>query len=155
MEYFASNSKTEQIGFIDSEDFDLVFDNKINLDSEGYARLGKNRLHRIIYQRVINSEIPKGLVIDHKNGNKLDNRRYNLRICTISQNNMNQKKTRGTSIYKGVYWNKSKQKWYSQIKVDSKVKYLGLSITEKEAAIKYNNAAILFHGQYALLNNIK
>lgn len=89
---------------------------------------------------------------DHINHNGLDNRRINLREVTRSQNSMNQRKTRGVSKYKGVYWNKSRRKWLAQIQINKKHTYLGLFISETEAAEAYNEKAKELFGEYANLN---
>ena len=72
---------------------------------------GKN-VNKTIYLHRYLTKCPKNKVVDHKNGNCLDNRRKNLRICTQSQNIRNSSKTRSktSSKYKGVYYNSSRKK---------------------------------------------
>src|SRR3990167_2296798 len=88
---------------------------------------------------------------DHINGDGLDNRKSNLRICDRSQNQMNRKKNKFrnfincTSIYKGVRLNKGK--WQARIGADGKQIYLGMFKNEKSAAMAYNEAAIKLHKQ--------
>ena len=92
---------------------------------------------------------------DHLNHNTLDNRRDNIRICTISQNQMNRKvNSEGSSIYKGVTWHKRAKKWTSQIVVGRKLKYLGLFTSERTAAFAYNLAAKKHFKKFACLNQI-
>jgi hypothetical protein len=68
---------------------------------------------------------------------------------------MNKSKQANTSSnYKGVYWNKQAQKWHVQIQVDGKKKYIGLFLSEIQAAIAYNNAAICYFAEFACLNVI-
>lgn len=98
---------------------------------------------------------PKGRDTDHINSDSLDNRRSNLRIVTTSQNMMNQRKTRGTSKYKGVCWYRAGNKWMAYINLNGKRKYLGFFHTEDDAANAYNLAAMALHGEYARLNVIK
>ena len=119
---------------------------------DGYAytsRGGKNfTLHRLIAQT------PKNMSTDHINGDKLDNRTANLRVCTHAQNCRNQKlKTSNTSGYKGVYWNKDVSKWVAQIRIDGKVTSLGLFNDIKEAAKVYDKTARIHHGEFARLNH--
>lgn len=87
---------------------------------------------------------------DHINGNKLDNRRCNLRICTPHQNNLNRPNVTGK--YKGVYWCKRLKKWMAQIMIGERNKYVGSFPNEEEAAFAYNEAAKKYHGEFARLN---
>jgi len=94
-----------------------------------------------------------GEVVDHVNGDKLDNRKYNLRVCTPKQNRHNSKPQAGSSSqYKGVNWNKGKGKWESSIRVDGKLIFLGNSLDEEVAARLYDKAAKENFGEYARLN---
>jgi hypothetical protein len=97
-----------------------------------------------------------GFFVDHINGDTLDNRRENLRVCTRKENNQNCNK-RGTlpkSKYKGVVWVKKVGKWKAQIKSDKKTIYLGYFKDELLAAKAYNSAAILYFGEFARQNKI-
>ena len=91
---------------------------------------------------------------DHINGNGLDNRRSNLRICTNQQNQFNQEPRIGSSKYKGVHWHKRDNKWQAQIRIDSNPKHLGLYDNEEDAALAYNLAAQEHYGEYARINII-
>jgi hypothetical protein len=87
----------------------------------------------------------------------LDNRRENLRICTIQQNIRNSRKWKTkeqTSKYKGVTWKKEKSKWRAYICVDRKQIHLSYYNSEAEAAKAYNIAAIKYFGEFANLNII-
>ncbi len=71
---------------------------------------------------------------DHKNGNKLDNHRSNLRIATHHQNAQNLRATgRGTSIYRNVSWDKKSKKWKVQLRVNGEALYFGMFKDENEA----------------------
>ncbi len=101
------------------------------------------------------TECPKGMVIDHKNENGLDNRRENLRPCTRSENMMNRGKTRFNSTgYKGVYKpGDSKLNPYSaKIQKNKKVYCLGRYKTPEEAARAYDKKAKELDGEHAKLN---
>ena len=134
---------------IDIEDIDKVSKYKWCLDGKGYIYNTKvGRLHRLLMN-------PKDdEVIDHKNHNKFDNRRCNLRVCTKQQNSMNQSKQRRntTSIYKGVCFNKQNRKWVVQIRINRKQKHIGYYESEEEAAIAYDKYAILHFGEFAKTN---
>jgi hypothetical protein len=95
----------------------------------------------------------RGIIIDHINGDSLDNRKQNLRVVTVQQNNMNRRKLVGlTSKYKGVYFDKSRDNYMAHITINGKMKNLGRFLDEKEAARAYDSAAISLFEQFALLN---
>lgn len=104
-------------------------------------------LHRLILA-------PKpGQVVDHVNGDKLDNRRVNLRICSIAQNSKNQAlRVTNTSGFKGVHPAGTRGKWQARIRCDGKQHYLGLFDDPRVAAHAYNRAAVELHGEFARLN---
>jgi len=98
---------------------------------------------------------PKGMMIDHKNGYSLDNRRSNLRICTSQQNCLNKISGRNSSSkYKGVCWYKNMNKWEVRVTVNTKNKFLGYFDTELEGAIIYNIACRKYHREFARPNNL-
>ncbi len=96
-------------------------------------------IHQLVAMTFLNHK-PCGfeLVVDHINDNKLDNRLENLQIVT---NRFNSHKTqgKGTSIYKGVSFDKVRQKWVSMIQINGKQINLGRFTNELEASEKYNN----------------
>ena len=97
----------------------------------------------------------KGYVIDHIDGNSLNNQKNNLRICTQSQNCSNQKIGKSnTSGYKGVSYNKGQGKYNSRIRFNKKLIHLGYFVNLKDAARAYNEAAVKYHGEFANLNKI-
>lgn len=89
---------------------------------------------------------------DHRNGDGLDNRRVNLREATRSQNNANQRKTRGSSRFKGTCWHKAKKRWLAGIKVFGRRQNLGYYTDEIDAALAYDAAARHLFGEFAALN---
>ena len=116
-------------------------------------------LHKFIMY-LSGREIPDGHQVDHKDRNKLNCLNNNLRVCTRSQNNQNQKgRTGKTSKYKGVYYDKDARRWLATINIKENNKYkhinLGRYLTENEAAEAYNEAAIRLFGEFALPNIIE
>lgn len=95
----------------------------------------------------------RGKVVDHINGDGLDNRLENLQVVTQSQNMMKQRKPRGcTSVFKGVV--AFRDKWRARITVNRKTQSLGCFETEIEAANAYNQAAAQLFGDFAVLNHL-
>lgn len=115
---------------------------------------GKYKYKNVFMHRQV-AKTPEGKITDHINGDKLDNRRENLRVCSHKDNNANSKlfKT-NTSGYRGVSLIKSTGKWRATISVKNKSINLGHFNSIKEAAIAYNEAAKTHQGKYARLNKI-
>lgn len=105
----------------------------------------------LFMHRVITSAQP-GMDVDHINGNGLDNRKINLRVCTRSQNLQNKPRRPGTSRFKGVYWNTRDLVWRAYISVNRSVTSLGQFRDEVEAAKTYDAAALKHFGPQARLN---
>ena len=113
-----------------------------------YFASWKNR-KQICLHRFLVSGNPTGMCVDHENGNTLDNRRENLRICLVSENIRNTRKYKNnTSGYKGVYYDKSRSKWRASITVDCKNIKLGRFNTPEEAHNAYCAASKKYHGEY-------
>lgn len=91
--------------------------------------------------------------VDHIDGNGLNNQRDNLRICTPSENRINQpKRVKGTSIFKGVSWCERDQKWTVRLRIDGRSKNLGNFDDEQLAAKTYDQFAKKTFGEFARLN---
>ena len=91
--------------------------------------------------------------VDHINHNAIDNRRQNLRCCTLMQNLQNQqKKCKASSVYKGVTWNILHKKWLARIGINYKRIHLGYFTSEVEAAKAYDKKAVKLFGEFACLN---
>jgi hypothetical protein len=105
------------------------------------------RLHRLIMNA------PKGLLVDHRNGDSLDNRRENLRLATNAQNQLNSRKRKNaTSRFRGVYFHKEHGKWAAYIIEAGKKIFLGYFYVEIDAAKAFDKAAKKYHGEFARLN---
>lgn len=92
---------------------------------------------------------------DHIDGNGLNNVRSNLRVCTVTQNQRSSRKLRGgTSKYKGVFWNYANSKWLSAIRTNKERIYLGSFDSEIDAARAYDIAALKYHGDFSVTNEM-
>lgn len=150
-----TNPNTDSVWLMDAEDLPLLDDYFWSKDDKGYicrdthSELGLLRLHRVIMNA------SKDVQVDHRNGNKSDNRKQNLRRCTNTENQHNVgRRPDNTSGYKGVGRYKSGNKWIARICCDGKRKHLGYYDTPEQAAQVYNEAAIRLHGEFARLNEI-
>lgn len=97
-------------------------------------------------------DTPKGIDVDHIDGDGLNNQDENLRNCTHSQNSMNTKGRGRTSKYRGVSFNKASGKWVVLLRVDGKVKWIGSSTSEIEAARIHDDFVFASRGEFAVLN---
>lgn len=140
---------------IDDEDYHLVSSFSWHLRPDGYASArvhgsypkGKSILaHKLIMPESSDHQV------DHINGNGIDNQKSNLRLVTHQQNQWNQKKTSGSSKYKGICWDNERQKWLTQIGFNNKNIYIGRFETEHHAAMAYDISAKELFGEFSSLN---
>lgn len=139
---------------IDTEDLDLVNSCRWFADRNGYIKNSVDvYMSRVLMSEALNSKTH--LTVDHKDHNRFNNRKENLRVCTQRQNMANMVLPKdNTSGYKGVHYDKNRKKYQASIGVNGKKKYLGRFNDPKEAAKAYNSAAIKYFGDYAYLNII-
>lgn len=98
---------------------------------------------------------PAGMVVDHINGDKLDNRKANLRITTKKRNCQNRgMSSKNTSGFKGVTLQKPSNKWLAQINIDGRIQHLGSFNNPVSAAARYDEAALKLHGDFAKTNRM-
>jgi hypothetical protein len=138
-----------QFAIVDIEDFDELNKHKWQCSFYGYAvrDINNGKRNRKEGRRVcvkmhqcIN-KAPEGLITDHINRNKLDNRRCNLRSVSPSQNSFNSSLSKNnTSGCVGIVWRKDIKKWSARIKVNYKEIYLGC-FKDKNDAIKARKQA--------------
>ncbi len=148
---------------LDAEDYEIQNQYTWSIDTsrpDGKPRVmrhdvlpdGKRRVH-LLHRDILNA--PHGMEVDHINGNQLDERRCNIRLCTHAENMRNRQKFRNcSSQYKGVSMDKNSNTWIAHIQVNGVQKYLGGFTTEIDAAKAYNEAAKALYGEFALPNNL-
>lgn len=144
-----------KIALVDDEDFEYLNQFKwhaIKSRNTFYGcRLRNLRMHREI-MKVKNTNV----IIDHIDGNGLNNQKYNLRICSVGENNKNRHTVNNFSGYLGVSRVTSKcERWQANIRVNGKTLYLGSFKDKKDAAKAYNENAIKFHKEFARINIIE
>jgi len=147
--YITKLDKTVIVAIINTKDYKRVKLIHWNCSSKGYIRSAKNiYLHRFILNA------PANLEVDHKNNKPLDNRRKNIRLCTVSQNRKSQLKNKNNiSGYKGVsFYPRYHKCWRVVIYTNGKQSNLGYFNNKIEAAKAYNQAAKKYHGEFAKLN---
>ncbi|MGH6691022.1 MAG: HNH endonuclease, partial [Gammaproteobacteria bacterium] len=108
-------------------------------------------LHRWVAERK-GLDMAGGREIDHVNGDRLDNRRANLRLAQRSQNMANGPARLRTSQYRGVSWRRRGKAWQAHIMVNRGNHFLGLYESETDAARAYDLAAVAAFGEYARPN---
>lgn len=132
---------------VDAADLTLVAGHNWSATAEDYVVSGLGKLSRIILDTRTEQ------IADHRNGNRLDNRRSNLRIVTSAQNCQNRRKTPSkSSRFKGVSYRKDRGTWLAAIRTDGRLIKLGTFATEIDAAKAYDEAARQHFGEFAVLN---
>jgi len=143
-----------KFAIVDAEDYDQLSQYKwtaAKSPNTFYAvrsvRGRQIRMHRLI------TNAPKGLVVDHRDHNGLNNRKENLRLCIRSENARNQRPQAGrSSKYKGVCWHKTQKRWHARVHSNGVTYHLGSFKSEIEAAKAYSKKARELYGQFAHLN---
>lgn len=127
------------------------------INSSGKFYAGRNqkidgKFRTVLMHRVILGAKP-GQIVDHRNGDRLDNRRSNLRFCTASESVQNRGKMKNNkSGFKGVHLNRRLNKYEALITKDHKTHYLGVFKTAKSAGQAYARAAKKLHGNFACVS---
>ena len=145
-----------QFAIVDDDDFELLSRNKwccTLIHKNLYVM--RREMGKIIYMhRVIMNPLP-GMVVDHIDGNSLNNTRSNLRICLQRDNAKNvSTQSNNTSGYKGVHWRRDRKTWKVEICANGKRVYIGSFHDLQSAVLAYNDAALKYHGEFARLNEI-
>ena len=107
---------------------------------------------KMIYMHRLIARAPDGLLVDHIDGDGLNNRRHNVRVATAGQNNQNKKiKCNNTTGVKGVIRDNTRGKFRAEIRVDKKAYTLGRFDKLEDAADAYARASAVLHGEFGRL----
>lgn len=136
---------------IDDEDYERCSRYAWHRHNRGYAHAQVDGKKVLLHRFVMNA-VP-GVKVDHRNRNKLDCQKANLRPATQAENTRNSgPKHWNTSGYKGVSWSKTKRKWQVQICIEGKQTYVGRYDDIVEAAMAYDAKAREQYGEFAFVN---
>ena len=117
-------------------------------NKEGYYRVGLTKegklitklIHVLVARAFLNHNTSGyDIIVDHKNNIKSDNNLSNIQLISVRENTSKDKKN-GSSQFRGVYWNKNKQRWVSRIRIGKTRKQLGVFLSEIEASNTYEEA---------------
>lgn len=152
-----SKKRPQRYTLVDIDDFERITKSRWGLATGGYARATGlkylARHHGLLHAYIMRSK--PGEIVDHISGDRLDNRKQNLRIVTRSENAQNSKRPTfpgKTSRFKGVCWDRAAGRWRSRIQTSGVVTELGRFDEEAEAALSYDAAALELHGEFARTN---
>lgn len=153
-------TQQDEVVIVDDADYEWLSKYRWYRTGNGYAMRHKKRdsdgknSFVLMHREILGT--PDGLLTDHINHNRLDNRRANLRIADYAQNAWNKPhRSTGTSKYRGVTWSGFFRKWVAHITVRKKRTCIGCFKDEMEAAKAYNAAALKYHGEFATLNRFE
>ena len=139
-------SKGEEFYF-DLEDYNLIKEYCWLIASDGYVASANG----ILFHNIVMGDKS----IDHKNHKKYDNRKFNLRKASASQNQMNaSKRSDNTSGFTGVGWNKDRCRWVAYIAIDGKQKHLGYFDRFEDAVQTRKEAEDKYFGEFSYDNSI-
>lgn len=116
--------------------------NPVLIYARGYVLGSGSKGKRNVFLHRLIMDAPKGVIVDHIDGNTLDCRKQNLRLCTQTENSQNRRAHRGSSSqYRGVTWDKSVGLWKATIRCNNKKVHIGYYSTEVSAALEYDEMA--------------
>lgn len=140
-----------QTALVDDSDHSTLITHKWHITTGGYAatNLKANGIRQYVYMHRFLLDAGPDDIVDHIDGNPLNNTRANLRLVTRTQNQWNRKTQDNACGYKGVSWHRHKRKYYARIQVNGHRRFLGYFKTAYEAHLAYEEAAKESFGEYA------
>ncbi len=142
-----------KFALVDAADYEWLSKYRWSCRGGGNPYAARFEGNKVIWMHREIMQTPPGMVVDHIDGNGLNNLRFNMRNCTRQENVHNlSKAAHGSSIYKGVWKDRHRDKWYAKICHKGVRDHLGTFDDEVEAARAYDLAAVERHGPFARLN---
>lgn len=147
-----------KFALVDDEDYDFLMQWKWHCTGKGYAARNLNsgsrhgRKTMLMHRAILKCGSSH---VDHRDLDRLNNQKRNLRPATFAQNRANSTAMKNSiSGIKGVHWHSRIKKWMARIGGGETRKHLGYFKDKKDAAIAYNNAAVKKYGEFARLNDV-
>jgi len=145
---------------VDADLFEELNKYRWFLANDGYARRTKEVAKidgkRVVKAYLMHREVlgtPRGMITDHINGNKLDNRKANLRVCTRSENAMNRSTpSHNISGYKCIHWLSREKRWCVAVTGGKKKVHVGTYKNISEAVLARDLVIQQLHGGFARLD---
>lgn len=123
---------------VDDDDFETLETFRWGRTPQGYAVRFEvadgARRHILMHRHILGLDVESGMHTDHRNHDRLDNRRENLRAVTVAQNNQNLPSRGGSSRYRGVSYCKATGRWRADARLDGLTRNLGRYASEEAAA---------------------
>ena len=139
---YVYNRQNIEVGFfmVDADDFEKINKFKWCKNKNGYLVTWKDSKIQYLHHLITGHASNKFSVVDHINRDKADNRKRNLRVVSRSLNSMNSNQVQGVSSYRGVYYDKSRERFVARLMRHGKLVIFRRFKTEKEAAQAYLSA---------------
>lgn len=151
-EYCVITTRKGERVLIDAQDYEALSAHTWYVNSWGYAvrfeRVNGKKVCIRMHRELMGLSMHDGKIVDHVNRNRIDNRRANLRICTVSQNGVNSgPRSHNRLGVKGVQ--KHRNRFQTKITINGRRKFLGTFATAEEASEFFELASALVHGEFA------
>jgi hypothetical protein len=129
-----ARAKRRGVALVDAADAEAIGAYHWSMHGKGYVartiQVGGKRLAVRMHRQLLGLTHGDGVHVDHVNGDKLDNRRVNLRVCTNAENHQN----RHERPYRGATWDAEAKRWRARVRLDWRLHHLGRFATREEAA---------------------